>query len=201
MTWQPGLPSPSPNPFGWQLLTNVIYVEFPVGVGFSQGSKLARNEDDAAEQFLGFWSNFVDLFDKQGSDVYLSGESYAGLYVPYIASHMLDRNSTEYFNLKGSLIYDPSLASDVITKNVPAVDFMSQFPQIFGFDNERVAYYKAQADSCNFTSYLEDHLKYPPTGPAPLPEVSRLCQLWQQIYREALTYNPCFTVSSLLNLH
>lgn len=33
-----------------------------------------------------FWANFVDTFDLTGYKVYIVGESYAGMYVPYIAS-------------------------------------------------------------------------------------------------------------------
>lgn len=34
-----------------------------------------------------FWANFVDTFDLTGYKVYIVGESYAGMYVPYIASN------------------------------------------------------------------------------------------------------------------
>ena len=40
----------------------------------------AKNEDDVATQFMGFWKNFVDTFGMQGYKVYITGESYA--YVP-----------------------------------------------------------------------------------------------------------------------
>lgn len=67
-------------------MTNVIYVEQPVGTGFSQGTPTAQDEQDVADQFRGFWKNFVDAFGLQGYKVYIVGESYAGMYVPYIAS-------------------------------------------------------------------------------------------------------------------
>lgn len=67
-------------------MTNVVYIEQPVGTGFSQGTPTARNEEDVADQFKLFWKNFVDTFGLKGSKVYITGESYAGMYVPYIAS-------------------------------------------------------------------------------------------------------------------
>ncbi len=54
-----------------------MYVEQPVGTGFSQGTVTATNEDEVAAQFMGFWRNFVDTFAMQGYKVYATGESYA----------------------------------------------------------------------------------------------------------------------------
>lgn len=59
---------------------------------------------------MGFWRNFADLFDLADKKVYITGVSYAGQYVPYIASAMLD---TEDINLQGSMIYDPAISDDV----------------------------------------------------------------------------------------
>lgn len=72
-----------------------------------------------AIQFMEFWSNFVDTFDLTGYKVYIVGESYAGMYVPYIASNsescvvqtcfdsfeltqrfaVLDANNTDYYDV------------------------------------------------------------------------------------------------------
>jgi carboxypeptidase C (cathepsin A) len=92
--WQYGTFKPVPNPYTWVNLTNVVWVEQPVGTGFSQGTVTATNEEDVAAQFLGFWENFVDTFALQGRKVYITGESYAGYYVPYIADAMLNKNDT-----------------------------------------------------------------------------------------------------------
>ncbi len=54
----------------------------------------ATNETDVAAQFLGFWENFVDTFALQNRRIFVTGESYAGYYVPYIADAMLNKNDT-----------------------------------------------------------------------------------------------------------
>ncbi len=72
----------------------MVWVEQPIGTGFSQGIPSARNEEDVAAQFLGFWENFVNTFDLKGRKVFITGESYAGYYVPYIADAMLNKNDT-----------------------------------------------------------------------------------------------------------
>jgi carboxypeptidase D len=48
----------------------------------------------------------------QGRKVYITGESYAGQYIPYIAAGMLDKNNSTYFNVKGVQINDPSINND-----------------------------------------------------------------------------------------
>ena len=41
----------------------------------------------------------------ENHDVYVTGESYAGRYVPYIANAMLDQADTTYYNVKGEVDY------------------------------------------------------------------------------------------------
>lgn len=112
--WQYGTLAPVPNPWSWTNLTNMLWVEQPVGTGFSQGTPTATSETDVAAQFLGFFRNFVDTFDLQNRKVYISGESYAGYYVPYIADAMFNANDTKYYNVQATMIYDPSTSSDSV---------------------------------------------------------------------------------------
>jgi carboxypeptidase D len=44
------------------------------------------NEIEVAAGFLGFWKNFIDTFDRQGREVSITGESYAGNYVSVVKS-------------------------------------------------------------------------------------------------------------------
>ena len=75
--WQYGTYKPVENPWSWHTLTNIIYVEQPVGTGFTTGKTTITNEKELAAQFMGFWKNFIDTFSMQGYKVYISGESYA----------------------------------------------------------------------------------------------------------------------------
>lgn len=69
---------PVRNPYAWNNLTNVLYVEQPVGTGFTQGTPNITNESELAQQFVGFFDQFVKTFKLEGSPTYLTGESYAG---------------------------------------------------------------------------------------------------------------------------
>lgn len=73
----------------------------------SLGPSTVWDEHDVANQFIDFWKRFVDTFDLKNRKVYITGESYAGMYIPYLASAMLDKEDSEYFDVSGILLYDP----------------------------------------------------------------------------------------------
>ena len=75
-----------------------------MGTGFAIGTPNATNEDDVAQQFLGFFENFQKLFGIKNYKIYVTGESYAGRYVPYISGAMVDRANKTHFDLSGALM-------------------------------------------------------------------------------------------------
>ena len=83
-------------------------MEQPAGVGFSDrnGNPPVRYEKDVASHFLGFFKKFIDTFRLQGKDIYITGESYAGYYIPSLASAMLDADDKDHFNLQGVMLVD-----------------------------------------------------------------------------------------------
>ena len=64
------------NEQSWTNLSSVLWVEQPVGTGFSQGTPNIQNEDDLAAQLVGFMQQFLDVFSElKGKKLYLTGES------------------------------------------------------------------------------------------------------------------------------
>ena len=54
----------------------MLYIEQPVGTGYSQGTPNIRDEDDLAAQFVGFLQQFLEVFSElKGKKAYLTGES------------------------------------------------------------------------------------------------------------------------------
>lgn len=102
----------------------MVWVEQPVGTGFSRGTADITDETGLASEFLGFWRNFVDTFGLQHRKVYISGESYAGYYVPYIADAMLNSNDTTYYNVESIMIYDPSTSTEAVQEQSEYPDFL-----------------------------------------------------------------------------
>ena len=100
----------------------MVWVDQPIGTGFSPAATGApaniTNEVDVSRDFAGFWQNFMTTFNMTGRKVYITGESYAGQMIPYIASYMLDQNNTEYYNVKGIQINDPSIGIDDLVEGM-----------------------------------------------------------------------------------
>ena len=54
----------------------MLWVEQPVGTGFSQGTPNVENEDQVAEQLVGFMQQFLEVFSElKGKKLWLTGES------------------------------------------------------------------------------------------------------------------------------
>lgn len=95
-------------------VANVIFLESPVGVGFSYSNetldfKLSGDKRTADEAFV-FLLNWLKRFPEyKGRPFYISGESYGGHYVPQLAAtilgHNLKNSSTgTSINLRGILV-------------------------------------------------------------------------------------------------
>jgi carboxypeptidase D len=76
ISWQFGQAKPTKNAFSWTNLSSVLWVEQPVGTGFSQGEANIHNEDELAAQLVGFFQQFLEVFNElKGNKLYLTGES------------------------------------------------------------------------------------------------------------------------------
>ncbi|KAF3186777.1 hypothetical protein TWF788_002998 [Orbilia oligospora] len=197
-TWQYGTYLPVLNKYTWVNLTNMVWVEQPVGTGFTQGEPNIKNEEELAVQFLGFLKNFVERFGLHGKRIWLTGESYAGKYIPYIADAMLNHTDTKYFNFKGSMLYDPSIDEDLYLEEVPVVPFLVRNNAIFNFPDEEVAQLQKAADACGFTAIYEQGLTFPPAGPVNKTLIPARCQLWNQVFGRAVKINPCFNIYHIM---
>lgn len=75
-------PIPSPNPNSWTKLANVLYIDQPLGTGFSGGSKVTSDIADITFDFFHWLQAFYDRFPTlKSKNTYIMGESYAGIYV------------------------------------------------------------------------------------------------------------------------
>ncbi|KAL5377118.1 hypothetical protein PMIN06_011865 [Paraphaeosphaeria minitans] len=197
ISWQYGTPKPVYNPWNWANLTNMVWVEQPVGTGFSQGEPTATSEEEVAVQFAGFWKNFLDTFGLCGRKVYIAGESYAGKYIPYIANEFLDQKDKEYYDVKGLMIYDPSVAADTLLEDIPAVPFVDRWSGLFNFNQSFTADIHERADKCGYTDYMEKYLTFPPVSKLPTPNMTNQdegCAIWSDIIEAVMLTNPCFDV-------
>ncbi|KAI3448852.1 hypothetical protein Pfo_005517 [Paulownia fortunei] len=100
------------NKFTWNHAANVLFLESPAGVGFSYSNTTAdfvnggdrRTSTDNYDFLLNWLVRFPEYKNR---DFYISGESYAGHYVPQLAHTILYYNqkaNKTIINLKGIII-------------------------------------------------------------------------------------------------
>ena len=95
----------------------------PVGVGFSYPLQNAsyytddRVAEKTYESFVEFFTRYTEL---QGRDFYITGESYAGIYIPYLVN-LLVQKPISFVNLKGFAVGNPF--TDEIIDNNAMVDY------------------------------------------------------------------------------
>ena len=76
------LSTPIPNPYSWTKLANVLYIDQPVGTGYSTGSSQATDNNQVVQEFYAWLKSFYNVFPSlKTNNTYLMGESYAGIYV------------------------------------------------------------------------------------------------------------------------
>jgi carboxypeptidase C (cathepsin A) len=108
-------PTHQVNEYSWNKNANMLYIESPAGVGFSIWTDEDKTTNDtiqsadaiAAVHF--FFTQFPE-YKTNNNELFVSGESYGGIYVPYLAWEIFTfNNKTETaeedkINLKGFLV-------------------------------------------------------------------------------------------------
>lgn len=100
------------NDFSWNKEANMLYLESPAGVGFSYAADKSFyssvNDVMTAGDNLAFLQNWFKKYPEyMNRDFYITGESYAGHYVPQLADLIV--HSKAKINLKGIAIGNPLL--------------------------------------------------------------------------------------------
>ncbi|KAI3513897.1 hypothetical protein L1887_12119 [Cichorium endivia] len=100
------------NPYSWNTVANLLFLDAPVGVGYSYSnttSDIFTNGDKrTASDSLQFLLNWLERFPQfKGRDFYITGESYAGHYVPQLSQAIVrynKENTESPINLKGYMV-------------------------------------------------------------------------------------------------
>ncbi|EME46373.1 hypothetical protein DOTSEDRAFT_70394 [Dothistroma septosporum NZE10] len=198
--WQYGTYKPVKNQWTWKNLTNVVWVEQPAGTGFSKkhGTPSATDEIEVAAQFLGFWKNFVDTFNLHNRKIYITGESYAGYYVPYIADAMHNQTDTAYYSVESIMFYDPSTSYDVVQGDIPAVPFVDTWSGLFNFNKTFTDHLHQKHEECGYANFTDVAFTFPPAGLLPTPPdvgmTDDSCRLFNEIANAAALTNPCWDI-------
>lgn len=103
------------NPYSWNRNANMLYIESPAGVGYSVLGDISNNSTDDVitgqdnlQALIYFFTQFPEYVNNK---FYIAGESYAGVYIPYLATYILNYNKQQgagqKINLQGILVGNP----------------------------------------------------------------------------------------------
>ncbi|XP_061347069.1 serine carboxypeptidase-like 27 isoform X3 [Gastrolobium bilobum] len=100
------------NPYAWNNLANILFLESPAGVGFSYSNKTTElytfGDKRTAEDAYTFLVNWFERFPQyKHREFYIAGESYAGHYVPQLAQIVYRKNKgieNPVINFKGVMV-------------------------------------------------------------------------------------------------
>ncbi|XP_045823302.1 serine carboxypeptidase-like 45 [Trifolium pratense] len=145
------------NEHSWNREANMLYLETPVGVGFSYAkgsfSNIKVNDEKTARENLVFLLQWFNKFPQyKHRDLFLTGESYAGHYIPQLANLMIGINKKEkIFNLKGIALGNPLL--EYVT------DFNSRAEFFWSHGLISDSTYKMFTAGCNYSRYVSEYYR------------------------------------------
>ncbi|XP_021284932.1 serine carboxypeptidase-like 7 [Herrania umbratica] len=114
------LPTLVLNPYSWTKISSIIFVDSPVGTGFSYATNQhsAQSSDfkqvHHLHQFLQKW--LMDHPEFLSNPVYIAGDSYAGIILPVLFQEILYGNEEgirPLINLQGYILGNPRTAPTV----------------------------------------------------------------------------------------
>lgn len=173
----------------------MLWVEQPIGTGFSRGKPTATNEKDIAKDFYGFLLNFYKIFPElKGKKLYITGESYAGAYIPAITSYIQSQKDT--FNIQGNLIIDGVVTDSRLQMDVVVLDYVQANNDKLNLTDGQIGQIKADSDRCGYTGFTEKNLHYPPHGKLPTYNSSG-CNTFDQYSNATMEQNKYFDVYNI----
>ena len=126
------------NEYSWNLNANILFIESPGGVGFSKlkDPDFFFNDTITAIGLNIALQNFFSIFTEyQDKDFYITGESYAGTYIPHlvqqIKKYSKENKDAININLKGFIIGNPYTSEET--------DFEDSMVE-FGFSHGLIGY-------------------------------------------------------------
>ncbi|CAN0909095.1 Serine carboxypeptidase-like 34 [Linum grandiflorum] len=147
-----GKPELKLNPHSWNKAANLLFLESPVGVGFSYTNTTKDiselGDSTAAKDAYLFLVNWFRRFPQfRSNEFYIAGESYAGHYVPQLAEAVYEGNKyaskEDQINLKGLIIGNALLDDETDQEG------MVQYAWDHAVISDRV--YEGVKRSCNFS--------------------------------------------------
>ncbi|KAJ8553510.1 hypothetical protein K7X08_024188 [Anisodus acutangulus] len=145
------------NEHSWNKEANMLYLESPIGVGFSYSANTSSyetvNDEITARDNVVFLLRWFHKFPQyRKSNLFLTGESYAGHYVPQLAKLVMAYNKKQkLFNLKGVALGNPVLEF--------ATDFNSRAEYLWSHGLISDPTYRMFSSACNYSRYVSEYYR------------------------------------------
>lgn len=197
------------NPYSWNQVANILFLESPIGTGFSYSNilsdVLSNGDRRTAADSLTFLLRWFERFPQfKGKDFYITGESYAGHYIPQLSQAIMKYNldtSEKKINFKGYMV--GNALTDAYNDHLGVFEFM----WVSGLISDQT--YKQLNLFCHFQPFLHlsekcDNLLdvvseelgnidiysvFTPSCTAQFGSSSQLFKRWHAKIGE--TYDPC----------
>ncbi|CAI2358246.1 unnamed protein product [Caenorhabditis sp. 36 PRJEB53466] len=194
----------SENPYSWNKFANVLYLESPIGVGFSYASNnidTPYNDDITAQENYAALKSFFNAYPQYTTiDFYTTGESYAGVYLPTLSALLVQgiKSGDININYKGL-----SIGNGVIDKKT---DLDSQLHYQYYHGGIPFSTYQAALDiccsgdefKCQFSSHMDNFNNSIPWGdlndPCYVFIVSEGANLLLNSFDPYNLYQHCWTI-------
>ncbi|KAL4809022.1 Alpha/Beta hydrolase protein [Aspergillus unguis] len=159
------------NPYSWTKFGHVLYIDQPVGTGYSTVSETGPTIDnDVVTTYLYDWlkSFFAHFPHLQTKQLYLAGESWGGVYVPHLASAIIDNQDSFPLNLQSMIAGDGAIGNGAALATVSIPKYVESQNSIIGMPDDILAIFAEASETCGFDDILEQ-VQYPPEGKISIP--------------------------------
>ncbi|CAA2955665.1 serine carboxypeptidase-like 7 [Olea europaea subsp. europaea] len=150
-----GLPSILLNSYSWNAVANIIFIDAPVGTGYSYvNTSQSYDPTDITTAkdlyaFLRKWLLNHPKFIK--NHLYVSGESYGGKLAPMVSMEIVRGNEAQ---LQPQMAFQGYIIGNGLTD--PNIDFNARIPYAHGMALISKEYYELAKQSCDGKYYNND---------------------------------------------
>ncbi|KAL4589912.1 hypothetical protein LXL04_002824 [Taraxacum kok-saghyz] len=153
------------NKYSWNKEANILFLESPAGVGFSYTNTSSDLKDSGdkrtARDALIFLKRWMSRFPQyKQREFYISGESYAGHYIPQLAKKIHNYNQNHpnsYINLKGFIV--GNAVTDNKYDNIGTVEYWWGH-SIISDATHNLIRSSCTFSSANYTENCDDAINY-----------------------------------------
>ncbi|CCA72939.1 related to KEX1 protein precursor [Serendipita indica DSM 11827] len=154
------------NPWSWHKHSDIFYIDQPVGTGYStaEAGTYVKDEDQMAQDFVNVLRNLVAVFPSlKRRPLYITGESYAGTYIPYIAKALTTLSTDSPVNLAKIAIGNGAMGNYGAFVEYSVLSILQSYPALIDFNSTVYEYFVEQYNLCGYNMTLE----YPARGVYP----------------------------------